>query len=89
MQAKYTVLTSIVKKINETTADRKKYDKEHKRLLEELTEAKRKLRETHVKFKIYVKELIAKKEEIDKIRLVWMALFQDKILCFILIALKH
>lgn len=70
MQPQYTVLTPIIKKITETSAERKKYDKDYKRLFEELTEAKKKLRDTHMKFKIYVRELIAKKKEIDIHRLV-------------------
>lgn len=70
MQAQYKVLTPIVKKIDEASAERKKCNRDVKRLLEELTEAKKKLKDTHVNFKKYVHELLEKKEEIDKCRLV-------------------
>lgn len=68
MQTKYTSLTHIVMKINEASIERKKYDKEIGRLLGELAEAKKKLCETHLHISACVKELIKKKEEIDKQR---------------------
>lgn len=68
MQTKYTSLTPIVRKINEASIERKKCDKEIGRLLGELSEAKKKLCETHINISSYVKELIMKKEDIDKQR---------------------
>lgn len=65
MQAKYTSLTPIVKKINQASVERKKCDQDIMRLREELNEAEKKLQETHMKISTYVKELVAKKEEID------------------------
>ncbi|XP_074035280.1 uncharacterized protein isoform X2 [Leptinotarsa decemlineata] len=66
IEEKYVILTPIIKKINEATTERKKYDQEIKKLLEELKEAKKNLHNTHINFSIYVKELIAKKERIEK-----------------------
>ncbi|CAH1113515.1 unnamed protein product, partial [Psylliodes chrysocephalus] len=66
IEEKYVVLTPIIRKINEASTERKKYDQDVKRLLEELTEAKAKLHETHQNFSVCVKELLTKKEEIDK-----------------------
>lgn len=68
MQTKYTTLTPIVRKINEASTERKKYDKEVERLLRELSEAKKKLRDSHINIANYVRELLMKKEEIDKTR---------------------
>lgn len=68
MQTKYTSLTPIVRKINEASIERKKYEKEIGRLCEELSEAKKKLRETHLSISSYVNELSFKKGEIDKNR---------------------
>lgn len=68
MQSKYTTLTPIVKKINEASTERKKYDKEVERLLRELTEAKQKLHDSHINIANCVKELVTKKDEIDKNR---------------------
>ncbi|KAG5865899.1 hypothetical protein JTB14_007013 [Gonioctena quinquepunctata] len=65
IEEKYVVLTPIIKKINEATTERKKYDQEVKRLLEELDEAKKKLHTTHINFSNHVKQLIAKKKEIE------------------------
>lgn len=68
MQTKYTTLTPIVRKINEASAERKKFDKELGRLLGELAETKMKLRETHLNIANFVKELITQKEDIDRKR---------------------
>ncbi|CAG9820086.1 unnamed protein product [Phaedon cochleariae] len=65
IEEKYVVLTPIIKKINEATTERKKYDQEVKRLLQELAEAKSKLRETHISFSTHVQELIKQKQEIE------------------------
>lgn len=68
MQTKYTTLTPIVRKINEASTERKKYDKEVQHLLRELSEAKKRLHDTHINIANYVKELVVKKEEIDRKR---------------------
>lgn len=67
MQAKYTSLTPIVKKINEASLERKKYEKEIENLIEEIEEKKQKLHETHLNIEAYLKDLLQKKEDIDKI----------------------
>lgn len=66
IEEKYVILTPIIRKINETTTERKRYDQEVKRLVAELAETRRKLQETHKDFSECVKELLTKKEEIDK-----------------------
>ncbi|XP_028129555.1 uncharacterized protein LOC114325641 [Diabrotica virgifera virgifera] len=66
IEEKYVVLTPIIKKINEATTERRKYDQEVKRLLGALADAKRKLHNSHQTFSMYVKELTKMKEEIDK-----------------------
>ncbi|XP_072396239.1 uncharacterized protein [Diabrotica undecimpunctata] len=66
IEEKYVVLTPIIKKINEATTERRKYDQEVKRLLAALADAKRKLHNSHQTFSMYVKELTKRKEEIDK-----------------------
>ncbi|XP_056637302.1 putative leucine-rich repeat-containing protein DDB_G0290503 [Diorhabda sublineata] len=66
IEEKYVILTPIIRKINETTTERKKYDQEVKRLVAELAETRRKLQETHKNFSECVKELFVKKNEIDK-----------------------
>lgn len=68
MQPKYTSLTPLVKKINEASIERKKYDKDIGRLLGELADAKTKLRDAHINITSYVRELVQRKEEIDKNR---------------------
>nr|CAI5844901.1 unnamed protein product [Callosobruchus analis] len=66
IQHKYASLLPTIKKITESSSERRKYDEQVKTLLQELNEIKKKSFAAHQNFSIHVKELIAKKEEIDR-----------------------
>ncbi|CAH2010914.1 unnamed protein product [Acanthoscelides obtectus] len=66
IQHKYASLLPTIKKITDSSSERKKYDEQVKKILQELNEAKKKSIAAHQTFSIHVKELVAKKEEIDK-----------------------
>ncbi|VEN33911.1 unnamed protein product, partial [Callosobruchus maculatus] len=66
IQHKYASLLPTIKKITESSSERRKYDEHIKKLLQELNEIKKKSFAAHQNFSIHVKELIAKKEDIDR-----------------------
>lgn len=66
MKGKYQELEPLLKKINEVSVVRKRYENELKKLLEDLGKTKAKLNTSHQSFKYLVQELVKKKEMIDK-----------------------
>ncbi|CAG9857949.1 unnamed protein product [Phyllotreta striolata] len=66
IEEKYVVLTPVIKKINESTTERKKLSQEMKRLVDELARVKAKLQDTHKVFSSNVGELLKRKAEIDE-----------------------
>lgn len=66
VKGKYQELAPILKKVNQVSVERKRYENEIKRLLQELEKTKQKFSASHQNFKNLVEELIRKKESIDK-----------------------
>lgn len=66
VKGKYQELAPILKKVNQVSVERKRYENEIKRLLQELEKTKQKFSASHQNFKNLVEELLRKKESIDK-----------------------
>lgn len=66
IQEKYKVLMPVIKKINEASLERRKWEDEVKRLLQEITDMKKKLLKSQQDFNIHVSNLVQEKERIDK-----------------------
>ncbi|KAJ3643755.1 hypothetical protein Zmor_026444 [Zophobas morio] len=66
IRTKYQVLTPIIRKITATSNERKKQEQRIKTLLQDLNDARSNLAKSHEKFSILVRELVSKKEKIDK-----------------------
>lgn len=66
VKGKYQELAPILKKVNQVSVERKRYENEIKRLLQELEKTKQKFSASHQNFKNLVEELIRKKETIDQ-----------------------
>lgn len=74
VKGKYQELVPILKKVNQVSVERKRYENEIKRLLQELEKTKHKFNVSHQSFKALMEDLMRRKEAIDK-RLV--VLFRD------------
>lgn len=66
MKGKYQELAPLLKRVNQISTERKRYENDLKRLLQELEKTKLKLNTAHQSFKCLVEELTRKKEEIDR-----------------------
>lgn len=70
MKGKYKELAPLLQKVNQESMQKKKFEQQIKHLLDELKQARKSLVDSQLNFSKLVKELILKKEELDK-RLVY------------------